>query len=267
MVDVPNASFEEPRAPRVPPFARPAFSGFDDDDWLQTPLPPWWTFGQLAWNQSAGVFFNVPDPELHITNADGEQVVFMFATPDLGIFQDLAATYEVGRSYSLTVALRGGSGGMPLGSPIELSLYYRDDDGYIVPIAATEFLNDYTGSPTLLLDASVELTTVQPADAWADRPIGIMILATVGLDEPQLQGGTWGIDNVRLEARGGLVNPGDLDGDSDVDLVDYLSLSLCLTGPAEAISCGNDRADMDGDGGVDLKDVALFVGRFTGSPL
>ena len=198
-ISVPNHSFESPLAPTVSPFAIPAFTAPDDDDWLQTPVPGWWPATPAEWDQSAGVFFNVPG-EQHITNADGDQLAYIFATPDMGVYQDLETTYEIGRSYRLTVALRGGSGGMPLGSPVEVSLYYRDGGNNIVPVAATEFLNEHSGSPTSLLDVIVDVPTVLPGDAWANQNIGVRILSTVELGEPELQGGTWGIDRVRLDA-------------------------------------------------------------------
>ena len=197
IITVPNASFESPTAPQVSPFAIPAFTAPDDDDWLQTPVPGWWPATAVEWDQSAGVFFNVAGMQ-HITNADGDQLAYMFATPDMGIYQDLAASYEVGRSYRLAVALRGGSGSMPLDSPIEVSLYYRDGSNNIVPVAAREFLNDQASSPTSLVDIVVNIPVVLSAHAWANQNIGIMIRSTVGLAEPELQGGTWGIDHVRL---------------------------------------------------------------------
>jgi len=261
MIDVPNASFEAPLAPRVSPFARPAFVAPDDDDWLQTPVPAWWTFGAVPWDQSAGVFFNVPGA-LNISNADGEQVVFMFGTPDLGIYQDLATAYEIGRSYHLTVAIRGGSGGMPLDAPIEISLYYRDDSDDVIPFATTKFLNDNVGSPTNLLDVMVEAPAVGPGDPWACRDIGTMILVAVKLDEPHLQGGTWGIDNVRLESRDADRAAGDFNSDGQTDLEDYGHFGSCMIGPELAIMCCNRLSDIDGDGDADLADYALLSGAF-----
>lgn len=205
-IAVPNSSFETPEAPPVSPFAIPAYFTTTDDSWIQAPVPGWWPLTAVEWDQSLGVFLNVPGP-LNITNADGDQLVFLFATPDLGISQDLAATYEEGNAYELTVALRGGSGGMPQDSPIAVTLYYRDGGDNIVPIASTEFLNDSTSSPTSLLDVSVSIPPVDAADAWFGQNIGIQIQSTVGLDEPELQGGTWGIDNVRLESLSGEAVP------------------------------------------------------------
>jgi hypothetical protein len=121
----------------------------------------------------------------------------MFATPELGIFQDLSATYEEGRSYHLSVRIRGGSQGMELGRPIEIQLYYRDGSDAIVPIAVTEFLNDNLDSPTHLVEVTADLAEVEASDAWAGEDIGIRILSTATESN---QGGAWDIDNVRLTA-------------------------------------------------------------------
>jgi len=61
---------------------------------------------------------------------------------------------------------------------------------------------------------------------------------------------------------------GDLDGDGDVDLSDFVSFQLCYGGsnnpPAATCPAGVD-ADLDGDGDVDLADFLIFQQNFTGS--
>jgi hypothetical protein len=59
--------------------------------------------------------------------------------------------------------------------------------------------------------------------------------------------------------------PGDCDGDGDVDLADFGEFQLCFTGPVggpvdEACDCAN----FDADGDVDLADFASFQLAFTG---
>jgi hypothetical protein len=60
----------------------------------------------------------------------------------------------------------------------------------------------------------------------------------------------------------------DFDGDGDVDLADFASLSQCFGGslnpPAPGCPAGVD-ADLDDDGDVDLADFAGFSQQFTGS--
>jgi uncharacterized Ntn-hydrolase superfamily protein len=62
--------------------------------------------------------------------------------------------------------------------------------------------------------------------------------------------------------------PGDLDGDGDVDLVDFAAFGQCFGGannpPAGSCPPGVD-ADFDNDGDVDLIDFATFAQNFTGS--
>ena len=58
--------------------------------------------------------------------------------------------------------------------------------------------------------------------------------------------------------------PGDLDGDGDVDLSDYLALLGCVGGPGQPLAAGCEDADLDGDGDSDLGDVVRFQGLFTG---
>ncbi|MGB0715393.1 MAG: hypothetical protein ACPGXK_05915 [Phycisphaerae bacterium] len=262
-IDVPNGSFESPLAPRVSPFARPAF--YNDggaNGWIQVAPPEWWSFGDVPWDQSAGVFFNV-DGALNIENADGEQLVFMFGTPDLAIYQELDATFEQGRSYTLRVGVRGGSGGMPIDAPLEVSLYFRNEFDEITTVAATTFLNDTLGSPTALLDVEVELDTVAPDAPWAGESIGILIRPLVELDEIELQGGTWGIDNVRLEAQPDAIIIGDTDQDGDVDLIDYASWQDCLYGPDILIVGSCENRDFNDDQSVDLYDYAIFQSALT----
>ena len=54
--------------------------------------------------------------------------------------------------------------------------------------------------------------------------------------------------------------PGDMDGDGDVDLSDYVSFLRCF-GPRAEPGC--EDADIDGD--VDLADLIAFQARFTGA--
>ena len=67
------------------------------------------------------------------------------------------------------------------------------------------------------------------------------------------------------------VGPGDLDGDSDVDVDDFVHFTSAQAGPAVwALPPGCDlthfiRADLDDDVDVDLRDYAVFQRVFTGS--
>ncbi len=140
-VYLPNASFESPVVPTVSPYAIP-----DMDYWEKSPQPAWYYPANnynTPWEDLMGTFYNFPDPSTFIDNCDGTQAAFLFACPDVAIFQDydsiygtnttpshaFNATFNVGSAYSLTVGVIGGVYGTPPlyeGATLQLSLYYRD---------------------------------------------------------------------------------------------------------------------------------------------
>jgi HpiC1 cyclase len=193
-VSIPNSSFESPVI-RVAPYATATIG-----DWQKAPAPAWWTqqgYSEQDWLNTAGVFYNVPG-SAHIDNVDGEQAVFLFSTPGVELYQDLAATYEVGQSYQLTGAFQGGGQGMQIGVPLELRLCYRDGNGNRVTIGATEVLNvtDESQPHALHLDDwQLQIPSVLSAAPWAGKSIGIEIISTVPF---QSAGGYWRLDNIRL---------------------------------------------------------------------
>ncbi len=72
------------------------------------------------------------------------------------------------------------------------------------------------------------------------------------------------VDFDRVEFVAQVPDPGDLDGDGDVDEIDYNTLAGCYTGSDGSIDSGCRRADLDGDADVDLVDFATFQTLFTG---
>lgn len=194
VVEVPNASFEYPYVDMVSPFATSEI-----DDWQKAPVPTWWTdagYSTQQWLDSVGVFVDVPNAPLD--NIEGRQAAFMFATPDVELFQDLAATFEVGQSYQLTVGIVGGGYGMQLGVPMEIRLYYRDEDGDRLTVGATEVLNtNDTGVLSHFTDHVLNIPTVAGGDPWAGQSIGVQLISTVSFASA---GGYWDIDNVRLSS-------------------------------------------------------------------
>ncbi len=112
---VPNGSFESPAT---------AFVETQVDSWQKTAKPFWYdeSSGYL-WSQLTGVFANSAATSAdHIDNMDGNQGLFLFAVPQVGLFQDYAsiggsnsvpdhafsARFEPGKSYDLTVGVIGG---------------------------------------------------------------------------------------------------------------------------------------------------------------
>lgn len=211
-IPVPNGSFEFPVPNPIFPISALI------DSWQEMPEPGWYaTNGSgYSWDQITGLFGNTaPGSANHIDNMDGNCAAWLFAVPEAGYFQDyysvdwndsapshaFDAIYEVGKSYQMTVGLfgggAGGNGGMYLGATLELGLYYRDANSNRIPVAATSLTNsaELFTSNTNLIDFTVTVPTVTAGDAWAGKHIGIQLLSTV---TPELQGGYWDLDNVRL---------------------------------------------------------------------
>jgi hypothetical protein len=215
-IAVPNGSFESPSTNYVSVLI---------DDWVKPPKPDWYQEGGgFLWTQLTGLFRNpIPTNPSYIDNLDGDQALWLFAVPEVGLFQELGdpanssdedVRFEVGQSYQLTVGVIGGGGGMLEGATLELAFYYRDDASNQVTVAATSITNTASRFPRLthLVDCTVALPAVVAGDAWANRPIGIRFLSTVSTN---LQGGYWDLDHVRLVATGPpmLVDPKFVDGD------------------------------------------------------
>lgn len=204
-VPVPNASFEAPVTP---------FVNVDIAAWEEAPRPAW--FDEAAgftWNQLTGVFKNTaPGATDHITNIDGNQAAWLFARPDVAIYQDyetigggatepsheFAERFEVGRAYRLTVGLIGGGGNMSEGAAIELRLYYRGADGQRLPVAVRSVAHSLALFPTRTRFVDFRLSTppVHASDPWAGQHIGIEFRSVVSFE---LEGGFWDLDHVRLE--------------------------------------------------------------------
>jgi hypothetical protein len=202
---VPNYSFELPNIGTNSPYAAPVF-----DSWQESPQPDWYNptnFGGSPWADLFGTFYNLPDftnsaatNSSYIYNCDGVQAAFLFAIPQVAIFQDINATFNIGKTYTLTVGLIGGGGGMADGSTFQLSLYYLDASNNMDIVAMTTVTNTAANFPTdtRLVDFQVQVPGVNATDAWAGKNIGIQLLATPDFDEPDEWGGYWDVDNVRL---------------------------------------------------------------------
>jgi len=203
---LPNHSFEFPPTP---------FAGPEMDGWEKAPAPVWYPpESPFPWDQLTGQFLNTSNgaPD-HIENMEGRQAAFLFALPEVAIYQDyttlsgtntmpshdFAAVYEPGKSYTLTVGVLGGGGGMSNGVTLELSLYYRDASSNRVTIAATTITNSALVFPTNthFVDFGLVVPPLRGDEPWAGRHIGVKLASTVGFD---LQGGYWDVDNVRLRA-------------------------------------------------------------------
>lgn len=215
-IPVPNGSFEAPRT---------SFVAIQVQSWQKAPRPEWYLEGGgFEWDQLVGLFKNPVKGSLdRITNLEGDQALWIFAVPEVGLFQDLTpsaeyvgATFQPGRGYRLQVDLAGSGGGMKSGVTLELGLYYRDDQGRRVPVASNIVTNTPQLFPTqtFLPEFTVTVPPVEEGAPWAGKAIGIQFLSTVPLVLEDglpagLAGGYWDVDHVRLTeiARPVLSNP------------------------------------------------------------
>lgn len=246
-IDIPNASFESPETV----FADPTI-----DFWQKSPTPFWYDeSGGYLWIQLMGVFLNLPpeDPD-HIDNCDANQALYMFALPEVELYQDLTATYEVGRSYHLTVGMFGGGGGMKDDVPIDIRLYYRDAEDNKVTVGATTYTYDLDGGYVKHFnDVKLNIPRVKDTDPWAGKNIGVQLISGLTLADLDpvtgKAGGYWDLDNVRLESG---PEP-DFSGDRFVNLKDFAKMA------GDWQLCIDTTTDLTGDGCVTMEDMAILV--------
>jgi len=246
---IPNASFELPET---------TFVSVDIDSWQKSPTPSWYDESKWdPWSWRTGVFLNVapPDPA-HIDNCDGNQAVWLWVVPEVELFQDLTATFEVAQSYHLTVGIIGGGGGMQDDVPIEIRLYYRDTENKKVTVGATTFTYDSdTGYVKHFNDVQLDIPRVTGTDPWAGKNIGVQLISTLTLadynpDDPDTGkgGGYWDLDNVRLTKSGP-----DFTGDSFANLQDVAVMAQ------QWLSCTLTTTDLTGDGCVTMEDLTILL--------
>jgi hypothetical protein len=204
-ITVPNYSFESQTAPATYPFVN-----INVDSWQKAPEPAYYgpaigTPYGIPWVGTAGVFLDV-NP---YANHDGVQCGYILGFPEVTLFQDYSsspthdfnATFDVGKSYNLTIGVFGKNTLAP-GSTLQLSLYYLDGANNHVNVGSTTVTYSSaafpTNTPLNLVDYQVNVPTVQSSDAWAGKNIGIQLLSTTPLELST--GGNWDFDNVRLTA-------------------------------------------------------------------
>jgi hypothetical protein len=203
-ISIPNASFESPPTDYASP---------NIDSWQKSAEPAGYVPIYGPWEVLTGIFTNNPayPPNQFIDNCDGSQAAFLFALPEVALFQDYSslsgtnttpshafdAKFVVGRSYHLIVGVIGGGGNMTNGATLEISLYYRDSASNRVKVAAASITNTpgIFSNVTHLIDFQADVPAVKASDAWAGQNIGVQLLSTVA---PDLAGGYWDLDNVHL---------------------------------------------------------------------
>lgn len=248
-VYVPNASFELPET---------VFVDVNIDSWEDCPKPWWYDeSGGYLWSQLTGVFLNVPpeDPS-HIDNCDALQAAWLFAVPEVELFQDLAATFEIGRAYHLIAGIIGGGGNMKDGVPIEIRLYYRDgEDNKVTVGAATCTFDLEAGYIKHFNNVQLDIPPVGEADPWAGKNIGVQLVSALSFPEdldPDTgrAGGFWDLDNIRLTTS--LPGP-DFTGDHFVNLEDFAMMAQ------EWMACIDTTTDLTGEGCVNMHDLMILT--------
>ncbi len=195
-INIPNYSFESPET---------SFVNTNISIWQKSQKPLWYDeSGGYYWEQLTGVFKSVDENDpAYIDNCDGTQAAWLFAVPEVGLYQELEDAFEAGYSYELAFGVIGGGGNMKDGVPIEIRLYYRDANDTKVIIDSNEYTYEVkNGYIKHFNDVWVTLPVVQKSDLWANKNIGIEIVSTLTLadmdPETGRAGGYWDIDNVRL---------------------------------------------------------------------
>ncbi|MCX8154944.1 MAG: hypothetical protein N3J91_00600 [Verrucomicrobiae bacterium] len=202
---VPNGSFEQPRTT----FADPRLEA-----WQKTPKPLWFVEDPQdpvrQWFNLSGQFLNVGtnDPA-YIDNVHGAQAAFLFALPDVGLFQELRwpatenapageARYRAGRAYRLSLGVMGGGGAMVQGVRLRVALYYTDAASNRVPVTSLIITNTAQTFSNFnhFVEFSCVTAKVSPQDPWAGQVIGVEIMSLAGFDN---MGGYWDVDHVRVE--------------------------------------------------------------------
>jgi hypothetical protein len=174
-----NSSFESPDVSASPYYAMAI------DDWGRG-------------NGSEGTILNNNVYGDNLAGCDGSQMAFVpVYNPGWGsglIYQDLAATFEAGKTYTLTAAfaLFSHEPDAP-GSTLEMRLHYRiEEDPNQAPAAATTTVLWDDLSKTEFRDFSASIT-VNAGDSMVGRPMGISMWG--GGNGP---GADFAVDNVRL---------------------------------------------------------------------
>jgi hypothetical protein len=186
------------------------------DSWQKPAKPAYFDFIEanygIFWVQTAGVFVDT-NP---YGNRAGTQAGYLLSFPQAALFQDynsvdwndpapthdFDASFEIGKSYTLTVGVFAkvrSPLGISEGSLLQLSLYYRDGLDQVVTVGATTVTYNAASFPLTpnlnLIDYQVNVPVVQAGDAWAGQHLGIKIESLYGDGSVN-----WDFDNVRLTA-------------------------------------------------------------------
>ncbi len=196
IISVPNYSFESPVV---------GSSGFPVsltiDNWTTTgPANEVVDIGAGPQNSGVGIFPNPASGATHFTNADGNQLAYMFSGSTHTLFESLPTTFRAGNSYSLTVGV-GNAGSPPtVGDVLQVAFFYTTSASPTTPILLSGSPNVVEGTDALSQSSLTDFTATtgllgaaNPA-VTNNSPIGV-IFTTTGVG-----GGEFDLDNVRVIA-------------------------------------------------------------------
>jgi hypothetical protein len=180
-IAVPNHSFESPTLdPGAYTFFTQGSGENTTGDWVQSH-----TAAAGTVNDTNGAFGAQP------SGVDGTNVGWL--VNQQAIWQDLADTFQVGQSYSLTVSVAARADMAVAPTDTLALILFGGRDGLNPNVAGYVDVLGENLSTTAMNDYTIEIPAVQSTDAWANQKIGIWINNTVGSPST----GYW-LDNVRV---------------------------------------------------------------------
>lgn len=227
--------------------------------------------GTIADGGSFGAFDGVPDSADWTFNDSGFEGAISLSRRVPQFEYRVVFEYDLNavRSYpliaaTLTFKLRGGTRFPADPTPVQVQAY---------PADVVEKIGDFSAGPSSVA-ANLSIPALQPATSYTiDVSVPVM---------EALASGARGIGfrfqvapNAPADSNQAFMDildadpttkpslsirlPGDMNGDGDVDLLDFRSVVGCMKGPGTPATPACAPADLDVESHVDLRDVAAFV--------
>lgn len=186
IIPVTNPSFESPY------IVGQGFEGFPlIDGWSQFDAPNSLFNTGVFVNPAPGSLDPIVNLPNHIDNATGDQLAFLGSQVGNGFTQALASTFEVGKSYQLTIDV-GISVRVPPSDRQRAAVALLFNNGGSPAEVAGILLDPTQFSGTTLNTVTIDVPQVLPTDPYANANI---LIAVLGAGEA---GAFWNFDNVKL---------------------------------------------------------------------
>ncbi len=209
--------------------------------------PGWATTGQWAWGRPIGGGSHARDPHLGYTG----QYVYGYNLE--GDYANHMQTPE----YLTTGALDCSSlSGVQLRFWRWLGVEALDQAGVEVSNDGQTWVPVWANVSTH--DESEWTPHGYDISAIADGQSTVYIRWSMGPTNASITYPGWNIDDVEIWGIVSAPVPGDLDGDGNIDIEDFVILAGCLVGPTVPPAFGCENADLDQDMDVDMADFGVF---------